>query len=68
MNVVPVSSSDIASVGYEYDTLYIKFNSGGVYAYYNVPVEIYNNLMCVSSKGKYFHAHIKSLYPYRRIG
>lgn len=67
MNMISVSSSDLASVGYEYDTLYIRFINGGVYAYYNVPVEVYNSLLHASSKGKYFHAHIKNLYNYRKI-
>lgn len=67
MDMIPVSSSDLASVGYEYDTLYIRFNSGGLYAYYGVPVEVYNELLSASSKGKYFHARIKNLYSYKRI-
>ncbi len=68
MYMQPVSSSDLSSVGYENGTLYIAFNSGGVYSYSNVPVSVYEGLMSASSHGKYFHAHIKNNYPYRRIG
>lgn len=63
-----VSSSDLRSFGYdsETSTLEIEFNSGGIYIYLNVPYYEYQNLLNSSSKGKYFHAHIKH-YPYRRI-
>lgn len=68
MNMVPVSSSDLESVGYEYDTLYIRFKSGGLYAYYNVSADVYNALMQAASKGKFFHVYIKNMYRYRKIG
>lgn len=58
MNMIPVTSSNLESVGYEYDTLYIRFNKGGLYAYYNVPVDVYNALLQAPSKGKFFHVYI----------
>lgn len=67
MNMIPVSSSDLASVGYENGTLYIAFNSGGLYSYSNVPISVYNGLLAASSHGKYFHQFIKNVYPYKRI-
>lgn len=68
MRMIPVSSSDIASVGYEGSTLHIRFNFGGLYAYYNVPASIYNGLLNANSKGRYFHANIKGRYGDTRIG
>ncbi len=68
MNMLPVSSSNIESVGYENGTLYIRFHSGGLYSYQNVPVAVYQGLMSASSKGRYFHSNIKGAYVYRRIG
>lgn len=44
MNMIPVSSSGIASVGYEGTTMYIRFHSGGLYAYHNVPSSVYCSL------------------------
>lgn len=67
MNMQPVSSSDLSSVGYENGTLYIAFNSGGVYSYSNVPVSVYQGLMNAGSHGKYFHQYIKNVYPYKRL-
>lgn len=68
MNMIPVVSSNLASVGYEGTTLYIRFHSGGLYAYYNVPASIYQGLMSASSHGTYFHAHIRGRYGDTRIG
>jgi hypothetical protein len=70
MNRVSVSSSNLASVGYDPDTctLEIKFRSGGVYQYRNVPARIHAGLMSANSHGRYFYAHIKKAgYTYRRV-
>jgi len=64
----PVSSSDISSIGYENNTLYVNFVRGGTYSYSGVPESVYRNLMNASSHGKYFAAYIKNAYPYHRIG
>lgn len=68
MQMTPVSSSNISSIGYEGSTLYVSFNRGGLYAYYNVPESVYHNLMCASSHGSYLANHVKGIYSYRRIG
>jgi hypothetical protein len=64
-----VISSDIRSIGYDDETriLEIEFHSGGIYQYYSVPRVVYEGLMNASSHGKYFHAHIKSVFSYQRI-
>lgn len=68
MNMIPVSSSNIASIGYENGTLYVAFNRGGLYAYSGVPESIDHGLMSASSHGSYLASHVKGIYPYRRIG
>ena len=68
MIMKPVTSSDIASIGYDGSTLHILFNSGGIYQYTNVPHSTYSGLMSASSHGKYFHAFIKGRYGDTRIG
>lgn len=67
--LIPVSSSDIAAVGYHRwtSTLTVAFHSGGVYEYYGVPYSEYAGLMNASSHGSYFHAHIRNNYRYRRV-
>ena len=68
MNRTPVTSSNIASVGYENGTLEIAFVDGGVYQYSNVPEQIYLGLMSAASKGGYFHDHIKDRYLTSKVG
>jgi len=63
-----VQSSDLAAVDYHWSgTLTIEFHSGGVYQYFNVPYSEYAALMNASSRGRYFHAHIKNRYSHRRL-
>ena len=69
MNRVPVSSSNLSSVGYDKanQVLEIKFNGGGVYQYFDVPKRIHQELMNASSHGKYFHRNIEDNYNYEQV-
>ena len=69
VNMVPVISSNLSSVGYEESTrtLYIEFHHGGVYAYYDVPSTIYNDLMNADSKGHYHAVNIKNVFRYKKL-
>lgn len=68
--MTPVSSTDLASVGYDPTsrTLRIEFINGGVYEYHDVPEAEYQRLMSASSKGSYHHQNIKGHYGYSKIG
>lgn len=65
----PVESSNLASVGYDADNkiLEIEFNHGGVYQYFDVPQDVYDELMSADSHGKYFVHNIKNNYRYQKI-
>ena len=70
MERVPVSSSNLASIGYDHSTavLEIEFNHGGVYQYVGVPSEIYEGLMNAGSHGTYFDQFVKKAgYPYTKV-
>ncbi len=69
MQRTPVSSSNIASIGYDKNTstLEVEFNSGDIYQYYSVPEEVYNGIMKASSYGKYLNQNIKSKYQCQQI-
>ena len=69
MDRAPVSSSNIHSVGYDSSsmTLEIEFRSGGVYQYFEVPESVYEELLHASSKGSYFHQHVKDRYHFQRV-
>ena len=68
MQRVPVSSSNIASVGYDDNThtLEVEFHSGHVYQYFDVPKDVYDGLLTAGSVGKYFN-QIKGFYRYARV-
>ena len=67
MNLISVSSSNIESVGYENNTLYVRFLNGSLYAYFNVSETVYLSLMSASSHGKYLNAYIKGIYQYSKL-
>lgn len=65
-----VVSSNITSIGYDEptQTLEVEFQDGAIYQYYNVPQNIYDNLMREGSKGRFLNTYIKNAYPYSRVG
>ena len=64
-----VRSREIAIVGYDAEslTLEIVFRRGGVYHYFTVPPELYQNLMTAPSRGTYFDQAIKSKFRYLKV-
>lgn len=69
MNMKPVSSSNLKSIGYDSANmvLYVQFLNGSTYKYLNVPKSRYDGLLNASSKGQYLHYYIKGAYTYRRV-
>jgi ATP-dependent DNA helicase RecG len=64
-----VESSNLASIGYdaENEILEIEFNHGGVYQYFDVPENVYEELMNADSHGVYFLANIRNDYEYEKM-
>lgn len=73
-----LNSSSVAGVGYlpECESLFIKFGSGVIYKYVDVPEVIYTDLtkMVVlgnmgtkSPAGKFIQDHIKSYYQFEKV-
>ena len=60
----PVTSSQIASVGYHYaaSMMVIEFTNGSVYEYEDVPYDIYETLIESKSLGTYFHKRIRDQF------
>lgn len=65
----PVSSSNIAAVGYDIDSqaVYVKFLNGSTYAYKGVPEHEFDNLKTASSVGSYLNRNFKNIYPYELV-
>ena len=65
-----VSSSNIASIGYDSDrrVLEIEFLNRSVYQYFSVPENLFNGLMRADSHGSYFDSYNKKAgFRYQRI-
>lgn len=69
MNRTPVTSSNVASVGYDTTTLTleVEFNNGRVYHYFDVPELLYQGLISASSVGQFLNHNIKGHYRYAQI-
>lgn len=67
MNRTPVTSSDIISIGYDpaLQQMEVEFRRGDkLYLYWDVPQEVYDELMIASSVGKYFASRVKGVYRF----
>lgn len=65
MEMIKIESTNIESIGYKKEahlnkcgTLRIVFQHGGIYDYKNVPNNIWEEFLKVSSKGSFFHRKI----------
>ncbi len=68
--MIPVSSSNIESIGYDEQNqqVFIRFLNGSLYVYKGVPLHEFENLRDAPSLGSYLHRNYKNVYPYERIG
>jgi KTSC domain len=69
MFLTALESSNLAGVAFDpwASVLTIAFHGDRVYQYFHVPASAYSGLLRADSHGKFFHAHIKGRYSYRRI-
>lgn len=67
MNLMPVNSSRMNAVGWEDNTMYIRFNDGAIYAYSNVSQSEYKSFLSSSSLGHEL-VSFQRLHPYRKVG
>jgi hypothetical protein len=65
IELTEVVSSTISRIGYDAEKrlLYVKFMSGGWYAYQDVPADKHQEFIESESKGKHFHANIRGADP-----
>jgi hypothetical protein len=69
MELMPVSSSNLAAVGYDRyaAVLVVQFLNGAVYEYYGVPTAAYAGLLQASSKGHFLATQIKGRFEYCQV-
>ncbi len=65
----PVSSSNVARVGYDPQNqwVYVQFHAGTIYVYKGVNEQEFENLRTAPSVGSYLNYNYKNIYPYERI-
>jgi len=67
MKLVPVSSSNVAAIGYEDGITEVQFKNGAVYQYLNTTQQLFDDFCTASSKGRFVHQRLKDKFPYQRI-
>lgn len=67
--MIPVDSSNVASVGYEADiqTVHIEFLNGSTYVYSGVDQETFEELRDAASVGSFLNRVIKPNYDYQKL-
>jgi len=69
MTWLPVESKMFTSVAYdeEKQILYLRFQSGDVYRYFEFPPEKYQAFLDAESRGRFFLAHVRDRFRYERM-
>ena len=67
--MIPVSSSNIESIGYDEsnEQVYVRFINGSLYVYTSVPIHEFESLLDAPSLGSYLHRSYKNVFPYERV-
>lgn len=70
MEMQEVSSSNIKEVGYDESTqtMGVVFHSGNLYHFFNVPKDVYEELVEAPSVGRQFNSAIRDQYEYEDKG
>jgi len=65
----PVESQMFTSVAYdeEKQVLYLRFQSGDVYRYFEFPPADHQTFLSAESRGRFFLAHIRDHFRYERM-
>jgi uncharacterized protein len=69
MNREAVSSTNIASVGYDEANciLEVEFINGSIYEYFDVPEQVYRDFLGSGSLGLFLNTQIRNRYRYQRV-
>jgi hypothetical protein len=64
-----VDSEAVWQIGYDAasSVLYIRFSSGDLYGYEEVPAEVFTRFTTAPSQGRFFHAEIDGNYRYEKL-
>ena len=68
LEAIEAEHSKIESFGYCPDskTLAVKFKSGGLYHYANVPADVHEQMKAAESVGSFLHKNVKGKFEFAR--
>ena len=66
---LPLESQLLTAVAYAAETrvLYLRFRSGDVYRYFDLPPELHRAFLGAESKGRFFLSKIRNQFRYERL-
>lgn len=69
MDWLPIESTMFSAGAYDAGRriLYLRFRSGDVYRYFEVPENHYREFLNAESRGRYFLSHIRDQFQYERL-
>ena len=67
MNRRPVTSSNIASIGWDEGVLEVEYRSGHLYEYADVPEGVYQAALGASSVGKFVASEVQGNFQSKRL-
>lgn len=67
MEMKPVKSSNVESIGYHNGIMAVKFKNGDLYHYHEVPEEAHRACMKCDSIGSFLHQHIKGKHAHTKV-
>lgn len=69
MDLIDSKSAQVSAFGYDHatKTLELRFRSGGVYHYEDVPLSVFDGLKCCESVGTFLGTQIKGKFRYKRV-
>jgi hypothetical protein len=69
MTWLPLESKMFTSVAYDAGkaTLYLRFQTGEVYRYFDFSEDHYQAFLAAESKGRHFRSHIRDRFRYQRL-
>lgn len=69
MNWLAMESSVFTAATYHAGKrlLFLRFDSGDVYCYFEFPPELWNEFLAADSRGRYFSRSIRDQFRYRQL-
>lgn len=61
-DLTPVTSSNIEAIGHDGADLYVKFSTGPVWRYRDVPADVHAEMLNSKSVGSFFARQVKPNY------